>query len=54
MGLNDLILFAVVFGSIGAAVMFPEAGTLFQPFLLYFMMLFLFLSFLKIDFRAFL
>ncbi len=54
MRFNDLILFAVVFGSIGAAVMFPEAGTVFQPFLLYFMMLFLFLSFLKIDFRAFL
>jgi BASS family bile acid:Na+ symporter len=52
MRLNDLILFAVVFGSIGAAVMFPGAGKIFQPFLLYFMMLFLFLSFLKIDFKA--
>ncbi|MBI5249250.1 MAG: bile acid:sodium symporter [Desulfomonile tiedjei] len=54
MRLNDLILFAVVFGSMGAAVMFPVAGEAFQPFLLYFMMLLLFLSFLRIDFRAFL
>lgn len=54
MRLADLILFVVVFGSIGAAVFFPQAGKAFQPFLLYFMMLLLFLSFLRIDFRAFL
>lgn len=54
MGLNDLVLFCVLFGSVAAAVFFPEFGHHFQPFLLYFMMLLLFLSFLRIDFAAFL
>lgn len=50
--LDDLILFAVIFGSVAAAVFFPDVGKIFQPYLLVFMMLLLFLSFLKIDFRA--
>ncbi len=52
MGVTDLILFAVIFGSAGLAVLAPHAGETLQPLLLYFMMLLLFLSFLKIDFRA--
>jgi bile acid:Na+ symporter, BASS family len=54
MRLNDLILFAVLFGSVAAAVLFPDLGQVFQPCLLYFMMLLLFLSFLRVDFSAFL
>jgi BASS family bile acid:Na+ symporter len=54
MGLNDLLLFVVLFGSVSAAVLFPEVGQVFQPYLLYFMMLLLFLSFLRVDFSAFL
>lgn len=52
MRINDLILFAVIFGSVAAAVYFPEAGKIFHPYLMCFMMVFLFLSFLKIDFSA--
>jgi bile acid:Na+ symporter, BASS family len=54
MRLSDLVLFVVVFGSMGAAVLVPEAGKVFQPFLVYFMMALLFLSFLRIDFTVFL
>jgi BASS family bile acid:Na+ symporter len=50
--LDDIILFAVIFGSVAAATCFPNIGKVFQPYLLVFMMLMLFLSFLKIDFRA--
>ena len=49
---NDLILFAVVFGSILVAVLVPSLGEVFHPFLLHFMMTLLFLSFLRLDFRA--
>ncbi len=49
---SDLILFIVIFGSVAAAVFLPDAGKIFHPYLLGFMMLFLFLSFLKIDFSA--
>jgi BASS family bile acid:Na+ symporter len=52
MRINDLILFLVIFGSGATAVFFPDTGIIFQPYLLYFMMLLLFLSFLNIDFRA--
>ncbi len=52
MSINDLILFAVIFGSAGAAIFLPDAGEVFHPYLLYFLMLLLFLSFLKIDFNA--
>ena len=52
MRINDLILFLVIFGSAAVAVFFPDTGIIFQPYLLYFMMLLLFLSFLNIDFRA--
>jgi bile acid:Na+ symporter, BASS family len=51
---NDLILFAVVFVSLGLGVLAPATGTVFQPFMLYFMMTLLFLSFLRIDFDQFL
>lgn len=51
---NDFILFAVVFGSIAVAVCYPDLGSIFQPYFMYCMMLLLFLSFLRIDFRAFL
>jgi len=50
--LDDLVLFAVIFGSVAAAVFFPAIGKVFQPYLLFFMMLLLFLSFLRIDFYA--
>ncbi|HMK36380.1 MAG TPA: hypothetical protein VK463_15000 [Desulfomonilaceae bacterium] len=50
---NDAILFAVLFGSVAAALLFPHVGVVFQPYLLYFMMLLLFLSFLRLDFGAF-
>jgi BASS family bile acid:Na+ symporter len=52
MGLNDLVLFAVVFLSMGVAVWVPELGRVFEPYLIYYMMLLLFLSFLKIRFAA--
>jgi len=52
MSLNDLILFIVIFGSTFIAVVFPELGVGFQPYILYFMMFVLFLSFIKIDFSV--
>jgi BASS family bile acid:Na+ symporter len=42
----------VIFGSAAAAVFFPDTARIFHPYLLFFMMLLLFLSFLKIDFSA--
>jgi len=47
--LNDLILLLVIFLSILAGVLLPRFGSLFQPYVLYFMMFFLFLSFLSIN-----
>lgn len=47
--LNDLILLLVIFFSILAGILLPRFGSLFQPYLLYFMMFFLFLSFLSIK-----
>jgi BASS family bile acid:Na+ symporter len=52
MRINDLILFLVIFGSAAVAIFFPDTGIIFQPYLLCFMMLLLFLSFLNIDFHA--
>jgi BASS family bile acid:Na+ symporter len=52
MSRRDLLLFVVIFGSVAAAVFFPAPGRVFQPYLLYFMMILLFLSFLRIDFRS--
>ncbi|HTY24101.1 MAG TPA: hypothetical protein VMC85_13285 [Desulfomonilaceae bacterium] len=52
MSLNDLILFVVIFGSTLLAVVFPDVGAVFQPYLLYIMMFILFLSFMKIDFHV--
>ena len=47
---NDLILLVVTFGSIGFAIAFPERCSVFLPYPLYLMMVFLFFSFLKIEF----
>jgi bile acid:Na+ symporter, BASS family len=47
---NDLILLVVTFGSIGVAIAFPEWCRVFLPYPLYLMMIFLFFSFLKIEF----
>jgi len=47
---NDLILLVVTFGSIGLAIAFPEKCRVFTPYPLYLMMVFLFFSFLKIEF----
>lgn len=52
MRLADLLLFFVIFASMAIAVSYPATGTPFQPYILQFMMLLLFLSFIKIDFRA--
>ncbi len=52
MSLNDLMLFIVIFGSTFIAVVFPEIGVWFEPFILYLMMFVLFLSFMKIDFSV--
>jgi BASS family bile acid:Na+ symporter len=47
---NDILLLIVEFGSIGLAVALPEWFTAFSPYPLYLMMLFLFFSFLKVEF----
>ncbi len=52
MSLNDLILLAVIFGSTFLAILFPHLGAGFEPYILYFMMCMLFLSFMKIDFQV--
>src|SRR5512139_3232295 len=52
MSLNDLILFVVIFGSTALGVLFPHLGTGFEPYILYFMMCVLFLSFMKINFQV--
>lgn len=49
---DDLLLFFVIFASMATAVWYPETGERFQPHILHFMMLLLFLSFIRIDFRA--
>ncbi len=49
---EDYVLLIVIFGSASAGVLRPSLGLFFQPYLLYFMMLLLFLSFLRIDFSA--
>ena len=47
--IQDLILLLVIFVSILTGVLLPHIGSLFQPFVLYLMMLLLFLSFLAIK-----
>jgi len=49
--LRDIFLLIVVFASAGGAVLFPEIGTDFQPFVMIFMMMLLFLGFTRIDFE---
>ncbi|MFC1833379.1 bile acid:sodium symporter family protein [Thermodesulfobacteriota bacterium] len=52
MSRNDIIMLVVTFTSGGAALLFPAPGELLHPHLTYFIMIILFLSFLRIDFRA--
>jgi bile acid:Na+ symporter, BASS family len=46
--MQDIILLGVVFASFSAGILFPRIGGLFQPFILFFLMAVLFLSFLTI------
>jgi BASS family bile acid:Na+ symporter len=52
MRMDDLLLFTTIFASAGIGVFFPGPCSNFQPYILYCMMLVLFLSFLKINFRS--
>lgn len=52
MTVSDVILFSVIFVSSAIAIFFPDPCAGFQPYIVYYMMLLLFLSFLKIDFRV--
>jgi len=47
--MQDIILLCVVFSSFVVGIVFPGVGAPFQPFVLYFMMTILFLSFLTIQ-----
>ncbi len=49
---QDVALMAVVVISIGSAICWPSTWVFLQPHIKYFMMTLLFLSFLRIDFRA--
>jgi len=49
---NNLFLLTVIFGSIALAVLRPDVGSFFHPYLIAMMMALLFLSFLRIDFHA--
>ena len=46
--MQDIILLCVVFASFSAGILLPGVGALFQPFILFFLMTVLFLSFLTI------
>lgn len=46
--LKDFILLLVIFSSMLAGILFPRSGTIFQPYLQHFLMVFVFLSFLPI------
>ena len=46
--MQDIILLCVVFASFVVGILFPRTGELFQPFILFFLMAVLFLSFLTI------
>ncbi len=52
MRLNDLLLFLVIFVSIGFAILKPEICEPLQAYPLYLMMILLFLSFLRINFDS--
>ena len=52
MRLNDYILMFVLAASITAGILLPEIGRVFSPYLTYFMMSLLFLSFLSISLDA--
>jgi bile acid:Na+ symporter, BASS family len=47
---NDLILLLVVFSAMGVGIALPEFGRIFAPYPLYFLIVLLFFSFLKINF----
>ncbi len=48
LGIQDIILLGVVFASFAAGILVPRFGELFQPFILFFLITLLFLSFLTI------
>ncbi|MBM4328659.1 MAG: bile acid:sodium symporter [Deltaproteobacteria bacterium] len=52
MTFSDLLIIVVTFGSAALAVALPALGAPFQPYIPFFLMIMLFLSFLRIDFRA--
>jgi len=52
MRLNDLILIVLAMAGIAGGVAFPGPSSVFAPFVIYFMMTIIFLSFLTIDFAA--
>ncbi|MFB0507916.1 MAG: bile acid:sodium symporter family protein [Thermodesulfobacteriota bacterium] len=52
MELKDLILFGVVIFSMLGGIFIPALGDPFEPFLVYFMIIFLYLSFLRVDLIA--
>jgi len=47
---NDFILLLVVFSAMGTGIGLPEFGRIFAPYPLYFLIILLFFSFLKINF----
>ena len=47
---NDFVLLLVVFSAMGVGIGLPEFGRIFAPYPLYFMIIVLFFSFLKINF----
>jgi len=49
---RDFLLLIVIFGSAAVGVAFPSEGSLFQPFLMKFLMALLFLGFTRIDFKG--
>src|SRR4030042_7206522 len=51
-GIQDLILFCVVIASLAGGILLPRMGEVFQPFILYLLMVLLYLSFLSIRLDA--
>jgi len=51
-GIQDIILFCVVIASLAGGILLPRVGELFQPFILYLLMILLYLSFLSIRLDA--
>lgn len=51
-GIQDIILFCVVIASLAGGILLPRVGEVFQPFILYLLMILLYLSFLSIRLDA--